>query len=392
VTAVNRGQIRIVYVLPYLVAGGTEGHVLSLVRRIDRERYASIVVALAGGGELEPEFRRAGVPVHVLGRDGLTLRPGQRGRTFLEALGCVRALFGILRKERPDILHAYLPAANVIGPIAARLSRVRRVIVSKRALADYKEGFPLLRKVESLGNRLADVVSVNSDAVRKDVERTERNWEGKFRKIYNGVAPIESWTPEETRAFRRREGIPGDALVALCVSNFYPYKGHEELVEAAARVVPAFPKVIFLMVGRDSGTMEATRTRVRERGIEGSVRFVGGRTDVPNLLRASDLFVHPSREEGFSNAILEAMSAGLPVVACDVGGNPEAVVDGRTGRLVPPRDPERFAGAMVELIADESKRKIFGEAGLRRAAERFSLDRMVGEMESLYESLARGER
>lgn len=311
---------------------------------------------------------------------------------MLEALGCVRALFGILRKERPDILHAYLPAANVIGPIAARLSRVRRVIVSKRALADYKEGFPLLRKVESLGNRLADVVSVNSDAVRKDVERTERNWEGKFRKIYNGVAPIESWTPEETRAFRRREGIPGDALVALCVSNFYPYKGHEELVEAAARVVPAFPKVIFLMVGRDSGTMEATRTRVRERGIEGSVRFVGGRTDVPNLLRASDLFVHPSREEGFSNAILEAMAAGLPVVACDVGGNPEAVVDGRTGRLVPPRDPERFAGAMVELIADESKRKIFGEAGLRRAAERFSLDRMVGEMESLYESLARGGR
>ncbi|MBP2687482.1 MAG: glycosyltransferase, partial [Deltaproteobacteria bacterium] len=82
----------------------------------------------------------------------------------------------------------------------------------------------------------------------------------------------------------------------------------------------------------------------------------------------------------------------LPVVACDVGGNPEAVVDGETGRLVPPRDPERLAGAMAELISDVSKRKIFGYAGIRRAAEQFSLDRMVEEMGSLYESLARGER
>ena len=163
-------------------------------------------------------------------------------------------------------------------------------------------------------------------------------------------------------------------------------------MEAAARIVPTFRNVIFLMVGRDSGTMEATRARVREWGIEGSVRFVGSRVDVPDLLRASDLFAHPSREEGFSNAILEAMAAGLPVVACAVGGNPEAVVDGETGRLVPPRDPERFADAMAELIADESKRRNFGEAGLRRAAERFSLDRMVEEMESLYESLAREGR
>jgi glycosyltransferase involved in cell wall biosynthesis len=176
------------------------------------------------------------------------------------------------------------------------------------------------------------------------------------------------------------------------VSNFYPYKGHEELVDAASRIVPAFPNVVFLLAGRDSGTMEATRARVRERGIGGSVRFVGSRTDVPDLLRASDFFVHPSRTEGFSNAILEAMAAGLPVVACDVGGNPEAVVDGETGRMVPSRDAAAFASAIAELLADPEKRKAMGEAGRHRAAERFSLDRMVGEMESLYDSLAGGRR
>jgi len=380
--------VKITYVLPNVESGGTERHVLSLARRIDRSGFSLSLITTAGGGSLYPEFS-AHLPVTILG-DAARSRRFRKGP--VEHLRTVATLSRLLLRERPDIVHAYLPAANVIGPIAARLSGVPRVIVSKRAMAEYKAHYPLLRRVEPLGNRLADVILVNSDAVRRDVERTEGHWAGKFRRIYNGVAPILPWMTEEKEAFRRREEIPVDARVVLCVSNFYPYKGHGELVEAAARIVPAFRNVIFLMVGRDAGAMEATRAHVRERGIEGSVRFVGSRTDVPDLLRASDLFVHPSREEGFSNAILEAMAAGLPVVACDVGGNPEAIVDGETGRLVPPRDPERFAGAMGELIADESKRKNFGEAGLRRSAERFSLDRMVGEMEALYESLARGRR
>jgi len=380
--------LKITYLLPNVESGGTEQHVLSLAGRIDRSRFSLSMVTTAGGGSLYDNFS-ATMPVTVLG-EPTSSRRFRKGP--LEHLRTIQVVARLLRRSPPDILHAYLPAANVIGPLAARLSGVPRVIVSKRALAEYKAHYPLLRRVEPLGNRLADVILVNSDAVRRDVERTERHWEGKFRKIYNGVAPIERWEPDETMAFRRGEGIPADALVALCVSNFYPYKGHEELVEAAARVVRRFPDVLFLLVGRDSGTMEATRARIRERGIEGSVRFAGSRTDVPDILRASDLFVHPSREEGFSNAILEAMAAGLPVVACDVGGNPEAVVDGETGRLVPPRDPERLAGAMAELIGDESKRKVFGEAALRRVSERFSLDRMVGEMESLYKSLAREGR
>jgi len=380
--------LKIAFLLPNIESGGTERHVLALARRMDHSRFDPFLATTSGGGSLFGEFS-ALLPVSVLGDPQ---HGGQFRKTTTEQLRTVGSLIRKFRREKPDILHAYLPAANVIGPIAARLSGVPRVIVSKRAMADYKTQFPLLRRVEPLGNRLADVILVNSDAVRKDVERTERHWDGKFRKIYNGAAPIEPWAPDEGMAFRRSEGIPADALVALCVSNFYPYKGHEELVEAFARIVPSFPNVILLMVGRDSGTLEATRARVRERGIEGSVRFVGSRTDVPDLLRASDLFVHPSREEGFSNAILEAMAAGLPVVACAVGGNPEAVVDGETGRLVPSRDAAAFGSAVAELLADPEKRKAMGEAGRVRATERFSLDRMVVEMESLYESLARGGR
>lgn len=385
-TAAGRPKRKIAYLLPNIESGGTERHVLSLVRSLDRSRFSLSLYTTAGGGTLYKEFSEI-LPVTVTGEPG-------RGRRFrtgpLEHVRTIRSLARTFRGNPPDILHAYLPAANVIGPIAGKLAGVKRIIVSKRALADYKARFPLLRRVEPLGNLLADAILVNSDAVRRDVERTESFWEGKFRRIYNGIPSVPRWTPEQASEFRKREGIPPGATAALAVSNFYPYKGHEYLVEAMPGVVGARPDVLFLLVGRDSGTMERTRDRVRELGLEGRVRFLGNRTDVPDLLRASDLFVHPSLEEGFSNAILEAMGGGLPVVACDVGGNPEAVLDGVTGLLVPPRDPESLAAAVLDLLADGEKRRRMGEEGRRRAGTEFTLERMVEEMESFYESVAGG--
>lgn len=381
-------RVKIAYVLPNLENGGTERHVLALVRLLDPSRFSLSLATTAGGGSLHGDFSER-IPVTVLG--GGT----DRGKPFRaspgEHLRNIRALAALFRGSRPDVVHAYLPSANVVGPVAARIAGVRRVVVSKRSLSDYKKSFPLARRVEPVGNLLADAILVNSDAVRRDVERTERFWSGKFRKVCNGVASLPPWTPEEAERFRLREGIPAGAQVVLSVSNFYPYKGLEDLIRAAPPVIAACPGTVFLLVGRDAGTMEKCKALVRTLGLEDGVRFAGGRNDVPDLVRASDLFVHPSHEEGFSNAILEAMSGGKAVVACDVGGNPEAVRDGETGLLVPPRDPSALADAMIRLLADPERRTGMGEAGRKRASERFSMERMVGGMAALYESLAKGD-
>jgi glycosyltransferase involved in cell wall biosynthesis len=305
----------------------------------------------------------------------------------------IRLLAGEFRRTRPDILHAYLPSSNVLGPIAAKIAGVTRVIVSKRGLADYKNKFPFLpRLMEPLGNRLTDLILVNSDAVRRDVERTERSWQGKFRKIYNGVAPIAAWTEEERQVFRAREGIPVNARVVLCVSNFYPYKGHADLVEAASRIAAAVPEVLFLLVGRDAGTLEHCRHLARDWSVDRHIRFLGSRSDVPDLIRASDLFVHPSHEEGFSNAILEAMAGGKVVVAYDVGGNPEAILDGNTGLLAPLGNSPALAEAVMTLLREPERARRMGEAGRLRVRKHFSEESMVIGMEQLYDYLLGGKR
>jgi len=381
--------LKIAYVLPNIETGGAEGHILSLARSLDRSRFSPLLVTTAGGGSLYESFLSC-LPVTVIG-DPEQARPIPPNNSFVH-LQTMRKLERIFRAESPDIVHTYLPAANVLGPIAARWAGVPGVIVSKRSLANYKMGHPFLGMLESFGNRLSDVVMVNSDAVRRDVERTERHWKGKFRRIYNGVGPVEAWEREQVESLRSREGLSSRSLLAVCVSNFFEYKGHEDLVKAAAQVAGDLPDLTYVLIGRDAGSLDATRALAKGLGILERFRFPGKRSDIQDFLRAADLFIHPSHQEGFSNAILEAMAAGLPVVACDVGGNPEVVVDGETGRLVPPRCPVRLAEAMSELLRDEGKRRAMGEAGRRRAEERFSLGRMVAEIEAMYESLAPGKR
>jgi glycosyltransferase involved in cell wall biosynthesis len=144
------------------------------------------------------------------------------------------------------------------------------------------------------------------------------------------------------------------------------------------------PEMRVLAVGEDRGIGPDLERQASELGIKGAVRFLGQRWDAPELLAASDLSVLPSHEEGFSNVILESMAASLPVVATDVGGNGEAIINGKTGWLVPPRNPGALAASIVDLLKDLPKARQWGERGRRRVRELFTVDKMVEEHLKLY--------
>lgn len=243
--------------------------------------------------------------------------------------------------------------------------------------------------LEDLANLKARAVVVNSMAVQRDVEANERCWQGKVRLIYNGVDPEGAPAAPLGELFPELAGRGGGPVVTY-VANFHGYKGHADLVEAARLVAGEFPEVLFLLVGRDAGTMAAVRDRVSALGLEKNVFLAGPRPDAPRVAASSTLVAHPSHEEGFPNTVLEAMAAGKAVVAAAGGGTAEAVADGRTGILVPLGNPAALAAALLSLLHDPARTRRMGEAGKARVREEFSMERMVRSHQELYDELLAG--
>jgi glycosyltransferase involved in cell wall biosynthesis len=377
--------VGVAYVLPGLGRGGTEKHVMDLASCLNRARFSPSVVSTAGNGPLRQPLEDAGVPVTILNYPGLSLHPTRAIRLLRETLSFFREMTGAFRKHGVSVVHSFLPGGNVLGVCGAVLAGIPVAIVSKRALCDYKRGHPVFSILENLANLRARAILVNSKAVARDVEANERGWRSKIQLIYNGVDTGDHPLPPG-------ELSPGPAdgenrPVVTYVANFHAYKGHEDLVEAAESVCRKIPDALFLLVGRDAGAMPAVRDRIAALGLEKHVILAGPRADTKGILAASTLAVHPSHQEGFPNTVLEAMAAGKAVVAAGAGGTVEAVEDGRTGILVPPRNPEALAEALLRLLRDPACARRMGEAGRARVREEFSLEKMVRSYENLYDEL-----
>jgi glycosyltransferase involved in cell wall biosynthesis len=211
--------------------------------------------------------------------------------------------------------------------------------------------------------------------------------------IYNGVdgEPFEL-ASRMRKEFRGEMGLTDLQKVVTVIANLIPYKGHHDFLKAASQVKDRIPKATFWLVGEDRGIQKDLERLSRDLRIHDCVSFMGQRSDIPNILAASDLSVLPSHEEGFSNVILESMAAGLPVIATRVGGNSEAVVDGVTGWLVPPRNPEVMAERIGDLIDDAQKARFWGERGKERVKGLFTIEQMVDKHLTLYTGAPFGRR
>jgi len=184
-------------------------------------------------------------------------------------------------------------------------------------------------------------------------------------------------------------GIGKDVLVFIVVANLIPYKGHVDIIKAFAQIQNQLPNEwALLCVGRDDGIGAVLRDNADELGIASNIRWLGERLDVPGLLLASDVGLLGSHQEGFSNSLLEYMAAELPVIATDVGGNSDAVVDSITGFLVRPNTPSELAAAIGKIAADKVIRANMGREGKRRVNKLFSHNNCVKQYVNLYGSVA----
>jgi glycosyltransferase involved in cell wall biosynthesis len=366
---------RVTIVTSRLDIGGAERHLARVLPALKRRGIDATLYAMERGGALEPELVRHGVRIE-----------GPQSAALLHWPRATLALARFLRRERPDIVHFFLPRPYLFGSIAAELAGHRRRLMSRRSLAAYQEKYPLLRIVERFLHRRTVGLIGNSQAVVEELA-AEAGDPRKLALIYNGVEMPPTPAIDRLRS-RRALHIEDDALVIVVLANLIPYKGHRDLIDALSLVKDSMPKPWrVLAIGRDEGIGEELKQRAEALGIAANMIWLGEQAAAERLLAAGDIFVLPSHEEGFSNALLEAMAAELAVIATAVGGNPDAIVVDESGILVPPRDPRALAVAMKRLASDPALRRRLGAAARTRVEQRFSLERCVAHYERLYRAI-----
>ena len=362
------GRIRVLYVVGNFVAGGAERHLLELWSRLDRGGFDVAIACFRREGQFLDEVLALGWPVH-------DLAVGRR-------LASVSGLFGLLRlcrlilDFRPHVVHGYLFGPNLYAALAGRLTGVPAVVIAKRNVDAFET--PRQVAVQRLSHRLATHVTAVSHAVAETAVALGAARE-RVTVIPNGVDLSRFAAPPA----RSRTDANGNGVVVGTVGCLAPRKDHATLLEALALLAGRACHFRAVLVG-EGPERPGLEARARDLGLEGRVGFLGERNDVERLLPGMDVFVLSSREEGIPNALLEAMAAGRPSVATDVGGTSEVMTGGETGWLVPPGSPELLAGALEDAIArpDEARRR--GEAARQRAFESFGIDRMVRRHEEFY--------
>lgn len=355
-----------------VLGGGTGRHIQELFSREPLSRRRPDVIVLEQGPEAAP----AGTT--------LTRMPNFRslGPYPIGQMRSFRRLWRLVSRARPTLIHTYFFWPILFGRLLKATGRTR-YLVENREDEGFNWGrheYALLRATRSLPDRVICV----SEAVRRAVVERERLDPDRVRVIHNGVRMPADPGRRAAVAFRRQLGIDPEAPVVGMVANVErPVKGFRYLVEAAPLILREVPETKFLLVG-SGHEASPERARLSESGLDSAFLFTGFRDDVAPYYRTMDVSVLTSLSEGLSITLLESMAHALPVVVTSVGGNPEVVVEGETGFLVPPRDADRFAARVVRLLRDPDLREAMGRAARRRAEEEFALEGVAARYEAVY--------
>jgi len=341
--------------------GGTQRQMLELIGRIDRRRFKVHPVCFHTEGVWFERLAAMGEPVALFPIHGF-----RQARTVAQ----LRAFSNWCRDHKIQVLQTCELYSNIFGLPGGALASVPVRLGSRRGFVEP----PGLQRMQRASYAAAHRVVANSHAAA-DRLRAEGVEDGKILVIPNGIDP-DAFEPH------RYSNAPRHIMMIACLRE---EKRIDVLVRAMPRILARYPDARLTLAG-DGTCRDSLMELVQELGVRDRVAFLGHREDVPALLQEADVFVLPSRSEAFPNSIMEAMAAGVPVIASDVGGIPELVRDGVTGRLVPPGDVDALANALLALLDNPRQVEEFGRAGRGTIQQTYSFDRMVEQFQTLYDT------
>ncbi|WP_433251049.1 glycosyltransferase [Streptosporangium sp. CA-135522] len=365
------GPRRVMLLIGQLRVGGTEKQIFLLATGLVRSGVAVDVVTLHSDGPYRDALELAGVPVRNAGFTGMSTGPMALPRNLLAVTRLVRWI----RLLRPDVLHAFLYHGYVIGAPIAWLARVPVVVAGRRSLSNFKKARRWVYALEHVATRLTRHVVANAAAVAEDARTVEGIVPGKLSVIYNGL-------PESAFLTGTPARIVTNLPVVCCVANLKEHKGHRFLVEAVALLAARGTPCTLVLAG-EGPEHDALLRQAAALGVD--LRLLGLRRDIEALMNRASVVVLASLYEGMSNAIMEAMAAGKPIVATAVGGTCE-LLDGR-GLLVPPADSRALADALERVLHDPHLGASLGVTARAWALDNLGVNSMIDRHLVLYRRL-----
>lgn len=365
-------RIKVLHLITSLEVGGAQRGLLLGLARFDQEKYEHVICSLMDRVQMRNQFLQTGIKVKSLGLNK---------KTDMVALLRLRSL---IKEVRPDILHTYLLHSNIIGRIVGRLSDVPVIIGSERTIGQVGSLGRLLTK---LTNPLTDLVEVNSHTGAKAIIKDLGVPLNKIAVIPSGLDTDKYSVSSDRSRIRSSLGLSDKQHLVLYIGRLRPVKGVDRGLKGFKKVLEKHPTAHLALAGEGEQS-RALQSLASELGIYDNVTFLGVRNDLPEILSASDSVLIPSRNEGLPRVAIEAMAAGKPVIATEVGGTPEAIIDGVTGILVMPNDINQMGNAISHLIENVKLQKRLGAAGRKRAIQHYSVEKYISRLDCLYRRLS----
>jgi glycosyltransferase involved in cell wall biosynthesis len=367
---VENQRIRLAQITHDLRIGGLQQVVVNICRTIDREKFDVIVICLRALGEFVPEVERMGIKVRLVPQR-------QKGTDYFSFL----KLANILKEEKIEVIHTHNTQPFFDGAIAGLLAGVKTIVHT-----DHARNFPDKRRymfAEWLVSHFAYKIVGVSDHTCRNLVRYEKISKKKIMTIMNGIDLTRYKVEIDQQRKRMELGLNGKGPIIGLAGRLVEAKGVRYLLQAMTDVVPLFPNITLLIAG-DGPLQDELKKMSVDLGIERRVLFTGPRLDMPELMKLFDIYVSPSISEGLPMVLLEAMAAGCPIIATEVGGVPMAVHHGENGSLVRPENPKALSSEIVRLLSNKEVRQQYSENGMTLAGEKFSAEVMTRNYEKLY--------